>query len=188
MVRITKVYTKKGDQGTTTLLSSKRISKNLPIINALGVLDEVNAFLGWVIVAIDCKQFNDLKSRLLRIQNELFDISANLCLEEEGKHAKYEKSVKSLEKEIDEMNSKLPALDSFILPGGNELSARLHIARTVCRRAERAVVTFAQTTQKNQEIPYLNRLSDWLFVAARFVTASMNVAEPLWIPDVDKKN
>jgi len=184
MVNITKVYTRTGDKGDTQLAAGKAISKNSVRIQAIGEIDELNAFLGWVNEVL---LNTELHNKILRIQNEIFNLGAQLsvlsvdrrfdtpCIES--------KNIKILEEEIDAMNSSLSSLQSFILPGGGETATRLHIARTVCRRAERAIVTLAEQEKLDgTEIPYLNRLSDWLFVAARFMTAKSGKIEHLWQP------
>lgn len=164
-----KIYTKTGDQGTTQLCDGKRIFKDTPRINACGCIDELNAFIGLALVySKDSKKLNILQQRLLRIQNELVKINAQLALAS-LKETITISNVENLEQEIDEMNSALPPLNIFILPGGNKISAHLHVARTICRGAERVIVQLSKTdTIDNVLIPYLNRLSDWLFVAARF--------------------
>jgi cob(I)alamin adenosyltransferase len=165
---LNKIYTKTGDQGTTQLCDGKRISKDSPRVIACGCIDELNAFIGLALVySKDSKKLNILQQRLLRIQNELVKINAQLALAS-LKEIITISSVENLEQELDEMNSALTPLNKFILPGGNKISAHLHVARTVCRRAERVIVQLSKTdTIDNTLIPYLNRLSDWLFVAAR---------------------
>jgi len=166
---LNKIYTKTGDQGTTQLCDGRRISKDSPRINACGCIDELNAFVGLALVySKEFAKLNILQQRLLRIQNKLVKINAQLALASVQEIITIS-NVENLEQEIDEMNSALPTLNKFILPGGNKISAHLHIARTVCRRTERVIVQLAKTDAiDNALIPYLNRLSDWLFVAARF--------------------
>lgn len=162
-----KIYTKTGDQGMTQLCDGKPIAKDAPEINACGAVDELNAFLGLALAYIKDKV---LQQRLIHIQNELIKLNSQLALAP-IQEAISLLDVQRLEQEIDDMNSHLPALTKFTPPGGNKISAHLHVARTVCRRAERAVIRTIKTN--NAVIPYLNRLSDWLFTATR-VTENTN--------------
>ncbi|NOX37165.1 MAG: cob(I)yrinic acid a,c-diamide adenosyltransferase [Calditrichaeota bacterium] len=186
MVRITRVYTRTGDKGTTHLAGGQKIAKSALRIEAYGTVDELNAFLGWAIEGMkDCGELDPLPSRMRRIQQELFDLGAQLAVLPEDRRADtptiHKPLIDRLEQEIDEMNTHLPALTSFVLPGGGEIATRLHIARTVCRRAERAVVRLAEAEPLDgSEIAYLNRLSDWLFVAARYVAHQLGRDEILW--------
>jgi cob(I)alamin adenosyltransferase len=165
-----KIYTKTGDQGMTQLCDGKRIAKDSPKITACGAVDELNAFLGLALAYIKDKV---LQQRLMHIQNELIKLNSQLALAPMQEIINM-LDVQRLEQEIDDMNSHLPALTKFIPPGGNKITAHLHVARTICRRAEREVVTIATTENLNDAvIPYLNRLSDWLFTAAR-VTENTN--------------
>ena len=173
MVRITKVYTKTGDHGMTRLAGGQQIKKTHPRIEAYGCVDELNATLGVVIETLkDCPQvLLRLKAALLRIQNELFDLGAQLAVLAEDRRGNTpvisKRDVTRLEKEIDEMNEPLPPLTSFILPGGGLTATQLHVSRTVCRRAERQILRLSETDPLDgTEIPYINRLSDWLFVAS----------------------
>ncbi len=187
MVKITKVYTKKGDKGQTQIAGGYCIAKSSLRIEAIGYLDELNAHIGFAAVAItNISQLTELHKMMIRIQNELFNLGAQLAVltQDRKKNTPVITTdyIKKLETEIDQMNSLLPSLNSFILPGGNEPAARLHIARTICRHAERAVIHLAEhETIDNVEIPYLNRLSDWLFVASRFVLRQLNEKEILWV-------
>ena len=189
MVRITKVYTKTGDAGKTRLAGGQEIAKTAERIEAYGTVDELNAFLGWAVQSLSNQdQLTDLQQQLLRIQNELFDLGSQLAVlpedRREGTPVIQEADVTRLEGEIDIMNDDLPALKSFILPGGGEVSTRLHIARTVCRRAERQLVRLAETEALDgTELPYLNRLSDWLFVASRYAAWQTGQPELLWKPN-----
>lgn len=187
MVRITKVYTKKGDKGKTQIAAKIPLSKNSLRIHALGDIDELNAFLGFTAESLLHQAVISLKTDILRIQNELFNLGAQLSVLPEYRRNDtphiHQDDIKKLEDEIDDMNTALPPLTSFILPGGDEISARFHVARTVCRRAERTVIALSEIEQLDgTEIPYLNRLSDWLFVAARYVTSQLEIQENLWIP------
>jgi len=159
-----KIYTKTGDQGITHLGAGKKAAKDSPRVNACGAIDELNAFLGLARVYINN---NILLERLLRIQHELIKLNSQLALASEKEMITMQ-NLQNLEQEIDEMNSSLPPLTEFIPPGGNLIAAHLHVARTVCRRAERALILLSKLEDLDKElIPYLNRLSDWLFVAAR---------------------
>ena len=186
MVRITKVYTKKGDKGMTQLAGGQRVSKTSLRIEAYGGVDELNSALGFVLEVLrNNRELNGLKKNILRIQNELFNLGSQLAVlpqdRRENTPVITKKNIKQIEIEIDEMNENLPHLTSFILPGGGEAAVRLHLARTICRRVERDVLRlFENELLDGTEIPYLNRLSDWLFVAARFVSKKEGIRETLW--------
>ncbi|OGT53418.1 MAG: ATP:cob(I)alamin adenosyltransferase [Gammaproteobacteria bacterium RIFCSPHIGHO2_12_FULL_41_15] len=187
MVRLTKIYTKRGDQGETDLAGGHRIAKHSLRIEVIGVVDEVNAAVGFAIEAL--KQHlpkNILIDQCRRIQNELFNLGSQIAVLQQDRRENTPviqlKNIEQLEIEIDEMNANLAPLKSFVLPGGSETAARLHLARTECRKAERAAVALART-EKSFELEilaYLNRLSDWLFVASRSVNATLQVEEILW--------
>jgi len=175
MVRLTRIYTRGGDAGKTSLGDGKRVSKTHVRIVAYGAVDELNSTLGMVRRQPQLKRQDD---RLLgRIQNDLFDVGADLCVptkrgEKKGARLRVQpQQVLALEAAIDERNDKLQPLDSFVLPGGSDLAAWLHIARTVCRRAELEVVRLSETPRMGvppqEALRYLNRLSDLLFVMAR---------------------
>jgi len=189
MVRITRVYTRTGDKGTTRLAGGQSISKSHLRIEAYGTVDELNSVLGWCAVAVESlPNSSSLFAWLRTIQNELFNLGSQLAVLPEDRRETTPvitpNAIERLEKQIDEMNNDLPALTSFILPGGSEAAARLHIARSVCRRAERILVHLQESEEHldGTEIPYLNRLSDWLFVAARFVIHQEGKSEILWQP------
>ncbi len=188
MVRITKVYTKTGDQGITRLAGGQEVRKDSQRIEAYGTVDELNACLGLLRESLPAgAQFRELTAQVLRIQNELFDLGSQLAVLPEDRRENTpvisEADIKRLEDEIDQMNAELPALTSFILPGGGEAGARCHLARTVCRRAEREVIRLQNISPLDgSEIPYLNRLSDWLFTAARYLTHRQGIDENLWQP------
>ncbi|MCH8126153.1 cob(I)yrinic acid a,c-diamide adenosyltransferase [candidate division KSB1 bacterium] len=188
MVRITKVYTKTGDKGKTTLAGGQKVSKASARIEAYGGVDELNSFLGIVGEYLDDqKKLTKLQSSILRIQNELFDLGSQLAVLAEDRRPDTpvitQTDIKRLEQEIDDMNQNLEPLKSFILPGGGKISAYLHAARTVCRRVERGLVKMSESESLDGvEIPYTNRLSDWLFVAARFVSRQLGKEENLWQP------
>lgn len=168
-----KIYTKTGDSGSTGLISGRRVSKDDPLLEAYGTVDELNALLGTVIAETVQPEWKNL---IQAIQNELFEIGADLAAPWEDRESSAMKNVVRLttdgfgrlEKEIDSAEEKLPPIRNFILPGGTQIAARLHFARTVCRRAERRVVALIHDGRANPNIlTYLNRLSDWLFVMAR---------------------
>jgi cob(I)alamin adenosyltransferase len=171
MVYLSRIYTKTGDQGETALGDATRVPKNHPRVNAYGTVDELNSVLG-VLLAEDP---NLAERELIRtIQNDLFDVGADLCFPRQRKRADRQElrvqpeQVARLEKAIDRLNADLAPLTSFVLPGGTKPAAWCHLARTVCRRAERDVVTLTQSESINPQIViYLNRLSDLLFVLAR---------------------
>jgi cob(I)alamin adenosyltransferase len=175
-VRLTKIYTRGGDAGQTSLGDMSRVSKLDPLVRAYGAVDELNSVLGWVLVEV-------ATPTLVRIQNELFDVGADLSVpyvEGDGKLRIDQPAIDRLEADCDEANAPLEPLKSFILPGGTEQAARLHIARAVCRRAERDVLEAAQERPVNPlAVIYLNRLSDLLFILAR---AAAGANEPLWRP------
>ena len=172
MIVLNKIYTKKGDDGKTELGNGNRIEKFSTRVEAYGTVDEVNSVIG----TVTCLSINtELKTALERIQNDLFDLGADLCLpESENENLAYEplrvrkEQVSRLESEIDYMNKSIEPIRSFVLPGGTEIAANFHLCRTICRRAERRVVKLMETEKINLEaLIYLNRLSDWFFVAAR---------------------
>jgi cob(I)alamin adenosyltransferase len=176
-VRLTRIYTRTGDTGETSLGDLSRVSKLDPLVRAYGEVDEVNSVVGWAQV--------EVRSPLLtRIQNELFDLGADLSVpfvEGDGKLRVDQAAVDRLERDCDDANAGLAELKSFVLPGGSEGAARLHIARAVCRRAEREVLAAAGERPVNPLAPvYLNRLSDLLFILAR--AANRSGSEPLWRP------
>jgi cob(I)alamin adenosyltransferase len=160
-----KIYTKTGDHGTTQLADGTRVAKNSERIEACGCIDELNSFLGLTRAYIGEETAGGtLIKRILRIQQELIIINSQLALASDTKNITMS-HVKTLEQEIDDISAKLPPIDKFLIPGDTVVVAVLHVTRTVCRRAERAV------TKLDEDIilPYLNRLSDWLFVAACFM-------------------
>ena len=179
MVKLDKIYTKGGDKGLTSLGDGKRVSKNSLRVKSYGEVDEVNATIGIVV----CYCSDHLKKNLKNIQNHLFDIGADLCIPDKNKKAKsLNEGINMLEKEIDKMNTKLSPLKSFILPGGTKSSSFLHLARTITRRCERSLVELDSKEKINSEIIiYINRLSDFLFVAARI--ENMKDGDILWVPN-----
>ncbi len=189
MVVLNRIYTKTGDGGTTALGSGERVPKTSVRIAAYGTVDETNAQLGMVRIHLAGAD-PDVDQMLLRIQNDLFDLGADLCVPDKGEPLPYEPlrmtdaQVKRLEDEIDHMNAKLQPLRSFILPGGTPAAAALHVARTVSRRAERVMVELAALPGEPVSaaaLQYINRLSDFLFVAGRYVNDE-GKADVLWVP------
>jgi cob(I)alamin adenosyltransferase len=181
LVKLNKIYTRTGDGGSSGLVDGSRISKANARMIAIGDVDEANAAIG---VAISALGQGPIAKRLLRIQNDLFDLGADIATPEgiDGALRILPEQVERLEQEIDQMNADLEPLASFILPGGSAAAAALHLARTVVRRAERSAVTLGQSEPLNQSLlSYLNRLSDHLFVAARHV-ASRDGGDVLWEP------
>lgn len=189
MVRLTRIYTRTGDKGQTSLGDGSRVAKHALRVEAYGTVDEANAVLGIARLAAPATA----DAMLARIQNELFDLGADLCTpqadgEAPGRALRVtEAQVERLEAEIDAMNGDLAPLSSFILPGGTAVSAQLHLARTVVRRAERLITALSETEAVNpQAIAYANRLSDHLFVAARWLNDG-GKADVLWIPGAGRE-
>jgi len=181
-VRLTRIYTRGGDAGETSLGDGSRVSKLDLRIVAYGTTDELNSVLGTVLAG---GRPDELQPLLRRIQNELFDVGADLCvpLAVEGRLRVEQAMVDGLEAECDRFNESLPELKSFVLPGGTQAAAVLHVARTVCRRAERETLAAAREHDVNPLVAvYLNRLSDLLFILARAANALAGVDEPLWKP------
>ncbi|NNF05578.1 MAG: cob(I)yrinic acid a,c-diamide adenosyltransferase [Candidatus Eisenbacteria bacterium] len=184
-----KIYTKTGDAGQTGLFGGDRVTKTHPRLEAYGALDELNAHLGLAIVS--CSEEN--AKYLKEVQSRLFDIGSHLATPSSATKAKTIlppleiECIEIMEKKIDELEDDLPPMKNFILPGGNELAARLHVARAVCRRAERAVVGMKYQTEMHPLIiPYLNRLSDYLFVLSRAAVIQAGDEEIPWIPNSPK--
>ena len=179
MIKLDKIYTRGGDTGTTSLGNGDRVQKDSLRVECYGEVDELIATIG---VAI-CFCSNLQKKNLKKIQNELFDIGADLCMpQKKEKYESISKGVINLEKEIDKMNSKLSSLTSFILPGGTKSSSFLHLARTVTRRCERTLVKLNSKEKIDPEIiKYINRLSDFLFVLARI--ENIKDGDILWVPN-----
>ena len=176
-VRLTRIYTRAGDAGETSLGDLSRVSKLDPLVRAYGAVDELNSVVGWAQVEVQ-------DGRLTRVQNELFDVGADLSVpfdDGDGKLRIDQAAIDRLEADCDDANAGLAELKSFVLPGGSERAARLHIARAVCRRAERDVLEAAAARPVNPlALVYLNRLSDLLFILAR--AANTGGAEVLWVP------
>lgn len=176
--RLSKIYTRTGDAGDTGLADGNRISKADTRIRLLGELDELNAVLGWTLAA-DLPA--DVRNALAPSQHHLFDLGGDISLP--GRISLTEKHVQTLEGALDALNSDLPPLKEFILPGGNEANSRLHLARTVCRRTERTLVQYGQDHPlPGAALSYVNRLSDLLFVCARQAAKTASVPEIYWQP------
>lgn len=184
---MTKIYTKTGDKGETSLFTGKRVPKNDPYIDALGTVDECNSAIGASLAFLP-KSAAEVRDQLTAIQHALFDLGAALATPRtsasQSKIAKTRfdhEGVELLEKWIDSWEQELPPLKTFILPGGHPAGAMLHLARSICRRAERLVVPINQETDVSDDVlMYLNRLSDYLFVISRYVNHHLNSPETLW--------
>jgi cob(I)alamin adenosyltransferase len=185
-MRIDKVYTKGGDGGETSLIGGDRVSKASARLECYGTIDELNATIGLVIESLGASQAGPhLTPILRRVQNELFNLGCELATPDPERRAKMphveQRHVDGLERDIDAVNDDLPVLTSFVLPGGGWPSAHAHLARTVCRRAERLVVALAAHEDVGPlGVQYLNRLSDALFVWGRWCALKDGNAEPLW--------
>ena len=193
MVKLNKIYTRTGDDGTTGLGSGERRLKHDLRVEAYGTVDEANSCLGLARLHTE-KAFPELDAMLMRIQNNLFDLGADLATPDTGETLPYEPlriidgQVLRLEAEIDRLNANLAPLRSFVLPGGSPASAALHLARTVARRAERQMVELAQKPDETvtpAALKYINRVSDFLFVAARVVNDN-GARDVLWVPGYNR--
>ena len=190
MVILNKIYTKTGDMGETSLGDGTRVAKHSLRVHVYGSVDELNSFLGLARVSSE----KNISKQIALIQNDLFDLGGDLCFPVEEREEEKDnpplrmtdEQIFRLEKDIDKMNSKLEPLKSFILPGGNLAAAQLHLCRTICRRAERLCVELASIELINPNaVKYLNRLSDWLFVASR--TCNNNgKSDVLWVPGANR--
>ena len=192
MVILNRIYTRTGDTGETALGNGERVSKAALRISTYGTVDETNAYVG-----VTRLSTTDMKidAMLARIQNELFDLGADLCVPDRGQKLTYEplrilpKQFERLEHEIDELNGELSPLRSFVLPGGHPAAAQLHVCRTVCRRAERLIVELSLLPDEpvsDGVIAYINRLSDFFFVASRWVNANHARGDVLWVPGITR--
>jgi cob(I)alamin adenosyltransferase len=181
-VRLTRIYTRGGDRGETSLGDGSRVPKVDCRIGAFGTVDELNSHIG-VVLAGEVPE--ELRAVLTRVQNELFDLGADLSVPfgVSDRLRITEEQIEALENDCDRFNTALPELTSFVLPGGTDAAARLHVARAVCRRAERDALAAAEELNINQlALVYLNRLSDLLFILARTANAAVGSDEPLWKP------
>ncbi len=177
-MRITKVYTKTGDDGTTSLSNGERLPKDHPRIVVLGALDETNSAMGVVLLE---RVTEEIKTTLQKVQHTLFDMGGELATPDKELGLVSEDDVASLESAIDELNDSLPPLEEFILPGGSKAAALLHYARSVCRRAEGDLVALSGAEKVLElHLKFINRLSDYLFVAARFQNAQDGGEEEQW--------
>ncbi len=190
MVKLNKIYTRTGDTGSTRLATGEKVNKWHPRVTAYGAVDETNSALG--LAALHAA--GELAAAIARIQNDLFDLGADLATPDRGEKLEFEPlrivqaQTDRLETEIDAMNEAIPPLDSFVLPGGSALAAQLHLARTLARRAERQIAELAamdDETVSNQALAYANRLSDWLFVAARAANDN-GAADVKWVPGANR--
>lgn len=174
--RLSRIYTRTGDDGSTGLGDGSRVAKDAARVNAFGTVDEANSALG-VLLAVPLPE--DVTALLTRLQHQLFDLGGELCIP--GHAAIQASDVSALEQQLDHYNASLPALKEFILPGGGEAAARCHLARTIVRRAERETVTLARLEPvRSEALQYLNRLSDLLFVLARVLARADGQGEVLW--------
>ena len=184
MVKIDKIYTRGGDKGDTSLVGGKRVKKNNPRVKCYGELDELNCFIGWARTISVKLSEREITSELSKIQNEIFDIGAYLASPAESDSSKVnitEAEISRLENWIDKSVKNLPELQSFVLPGGNDLNAALHIARAVCRRTERSLIDLGDNEKVEPIVlKYLNRLSDYLFAISRLTCFNQKSEELLW--------
>jgi cob(I)alamin adenosyltransferase len=185
---LNRIYTKTGDKGETGLVGGQRVSKDAQRIEVYGTVDELNSFVGLVRISARDNGLDSLELIFERIQHELFNLGSVLATLPADLHPKQPRitreTIEQLEREIDQFNESLAPLRSFVLPGGTRICAELHVCRTVCRRAERALVTLSH----DEEIPleallYLNRLSDAMFVWSRWVNQALGVEEAVWQPN-----
>jgi len=194
MVKLNRIYTRTGDNGTTGLGDGERVAKFNLRVEAFGTVDEANAAIG--LARLHTAEDAEMDAILARIQNDLFDLGADLCTPDRGQKLEWEPlrmidaQVARLEAEIDLMNSRLKPLTSFILPGGSAAAAYLHLGRTIARRAERQMVALAETPGESvgaAALKYVNRLSDLLFVLSRIANAN-GTADVLWVPGLTRQN
>ena len=197
MVKLNKIYTRTGDDGSTGLADGSRVLKHSLRPQAYGTVDELNASLGLVFLCLDNKKdenvFNDIKVLIRGIQNDLFDLGADLSTPISKAKQNYkplritENQIKKIEKKIDEYNDELKPLNSFILPGGSEAASLIHLSRTIARRAERDVSLLSSEEEINKNsLVYLNRLSDLLFVLSRVLNEN-GLNDVLWVPGLNQK-
>ncbi|MGH1461037.1 MAG: cob(I)yrinic acid a,c-diamide adenosyltransferase [Neptuniibacter sp.] len=185
--RLTKIYTRSGDQGDTGLANGSRINKSSLRIETLGTVDELNSWIG---IALSNINQSALAPTLRNIQHQLFDLGGEIAVSDTDYRVIDKSDIDCLEQRLDHFNEKLPALEEFILPGGSTEVCNIHLARTVCRRAERVIIALNLSdseTVNPYAIAYLNRLSDLLFVAARFLAAEKGEGEVLWKPKTNRK-
>ncbi len=194
MVVLNKIYTKTGDRGNTALGTGERVVKHHTRISAYGTVDETNATIGVARQSMMVEELAKLDEMLARVQNDLFDLGADLCTPDKGQKFEWEPlrisaaQVDRLESEIDDLNAELEPLRSFVLPGGHAAAAALHVCRTVSRRAERLMVELAGEEDEpvsEAALQYINRLSDFFFVASRWVNARFD-GDVLWVPGANR--
>lgn len=192
MVKINRIYTRKGDDGKTALVGGERIAKHALRVCAYGEVDELNSWIGWARTISDREQVTNISKYFEQIQNELFDLGAELATPP-GKEWPNMQRISAahatfLENCIDDLTAGVPELTSFVLPGGSDLNSVLHVARTVCRRAERTLTALRENDQTVSIdcLIYLNRLSDLLFAMARYASKQAGIAEYLWQPGAGK--
>jgi cob(I)alamin adenosyltransferase len=193
-LRLTKIYTKIGDKGTTLLADGSTVQKNSARICCYGNVDELNSFVGCLKDAIDELEIDDLNplsKQLKMVQNELFDVGGELStpqkvLNIDKQQVVSTETIKRLENEIDTMNSSLAPLENFVLPGGHRANSLAHVCRTICRRTERSAIELSGITEVRTEPQiFLNRLSDWFFVVGRYISFKLEIPETTW--DQNKK-
>lgn len=181
-----KIYTKTGDKGMTSLIGGKRVAKNSARLESYGTIDELNSYLGMIRSLTGDEQITD---ELVGIQSRLFDVGGNLATDPENADIKVklgirESDIRLLEEAIDRMDAEVPPMKYFVLPGGDQLSSFCHIARTVCRRAERRILDLAEEAQVDELVlKYVNRLSDYLFILSRKVAYDSGIEERKWVPE-----
>lgn len=186
---LNRIYTKTGDQGDTHLASGEQVRKDSPRLECYGTVDELNSFVGAAVISAgEHEALKELQPILVRVQHELFNLGSILATTPDKVHPKQarvtEGDIAQLEADIDRMNDALPALRSFLLPGGSRINTELHVCRTVCRRAERLLVTAAGEVEIDLvNVRYLNRLSDAFFVWSRWANVALGVGEVLWSPN-----
>lgn len=192
-VRLSKIYTRVGDKGSTMLATGERVLKSNVRIEAYGTIDELNSVVGLLRDSITAEtQLTDIAEKLLKIQNELFDLGGELSmpldvLDTERQQVISMGDVSRLEHEMDLFNEGLKPLENFVLPGGHIINSTAHLVRTVCRRAERAVVRMSEQDAVRDEVRiYLNRLGDWFFVLSREISRRLGVPEVLWAQNKKK--
>lgn len=181
-----KIYTKTGDKGMTSLIGGKRVAKNSARLESYGTIDELNSYLGMIRSLTGDEQITD---ELVGIQSRLFDVGGNLATDPENADIKVklgirESDIRLLEEAIDRMDAEVPPMKYFVLPGGDQLSSFCHIARTVCRRAERRILDLAEEAQVDELVlKYVNRLSDYLFILSRKMAYDSGIEERKWVPE-----
>lgn len=181
-----KIYTKTGDKGMTSLIGGKRVAKNSARLESYGTIDELNSYLGMIRSLAGDEQITD---ELVGIQSRLFDVGGNLATDPENADIKVklgirESDIRLLEEAIDRMDAEVPPMKYFVLPGGDQLSSFCHIARTVCRRAERRILDLAEEAQVDELVlKYVNRLSDYLFILSRKMAYDSGIEERKWVPE-----